>query len=162
MQQPGNMKTELQAILERLRRDAKNYRLAAAAFLVYAVVVTLLFGTICPLAAMTGMPCPGCGSTRALFFVLTGRFVEAFHYNPCIYLWILLAAYVGWQRYIRGKKAAGVLSLTGAVAAAMILVYLYRMAVDFPGNPPMVYREENVLAGLIPAYDELMRRLFLP
>lgn len=55
MQQPGNMKTELQAILERLRRDAKNYRLAAAAFLVYAVVVTLLFGTICPLAAMTGM-----------------------------------------------------------------------------------------------------------
>lgn len=44
----------------------------------------------------------------------------------------------------------------------MILVYLYRMAVDFPGNPPMVYREENVLAGLIPAYDELMRRLFLP
>ena len=44
MQQPGNMKTELQAILGRLRRDAKNYRLAAAAFLVYAVVVTLLFG----------------------------------------------------------------------------------------------------------------------
>lgn len=156
------MKTELQAILERLRRDAKNYRLAAAAFLIYAVVVTLLFGTICPLAAMTGMPCPGCGSTRALFLVLTGRFVEAFHYNPCIYLWILLAVYVGWQRYIRGKKAAGTLSLTGAVAAAMIFVYLYRMAVDFPGNPPMVYREENVLAGLIPAYDELMRRLFLP
>ena len=105
MQQPGNMKTELQAILERLRRDAKNYRLAAAAFLVYAVVVTLLFGTICPLAAMTGMPCPGCGSTRALFLVLTGRFVEACRYNPCIYLWILLAVYVGWQRYIRGEKS---------------------------------------------------------
>ena len=50
--------------------------------------------------------------------------------------------------------------MAGGIATAMILIYLYRLAVEFPGSPPMVYRTDNVLAGLIPAYDELMRRLF--
>lgn len=161
MQQPGNVKKGIRVVWERLWLDMKNYRLAAAAFLLYAAVVTFLFGTICPFAAMTGLPCPGCGSTRALLFALTGRLGEAFRYNPCIYLWILLAAYVGWQRYVRGRKAAGAIPLAGVAAAAMILVYLYRMAADFPGNPPMVYREENILAGMFPAYAEWMRRLFV-
>lgn len=160
MQQLENTKKRMRAVLARLRRDVKNYRLAAVCFLVYAAAVTLLFGTICPLAAMTGFPCPGCGSTRALLLILTGRFGEAFRYNPCIYLWILLAVYVGWQRYIRGRRAAGALPMTGGIAAVMLLIYLYRMAVEFPGNPPMVYREDNVLAGLLPAYDALMRGLF--
>ncbi|HJA94215.1 MAG TPA: DUF2752 domain-containing protein [Candidatus Eisenbergiella merdipullorum] len=158
MQQLGAGKA-LQTALIRLRRDIKNYRFAAAALLIYAAAATLLFGTICPLAALTGFPCPGCGSTRALFFVLTGRLGAAFRYSPCIYLWILLAAYVGWQRYVRGRRAAGALAMAGGISAVMILVYLYRMAVDFPGSPPMNYRENNVLAGIFPFYDELMRRL---
>ncbi len=160
MQQLKDNGKRLEAIFARLWKDVKNYCLAVAFFLIYAAVVTFLFGTICPLAAMTGFPCPGCGSTRALFLILTGRFVEAFRYNPCIYLWILLAVYVGWQRYIRGRRAVGALPMAGGIAAAMILIYLYRLAVEFPGSPPMVYRTDNVLAGLIPAYDELMRRLF--
>ncbi len=160
MQRLEDWKKELRLILERLRRDVKNYRLAAVGFLAYAAAVTLLFGTVCPLAALTGFPCPGCGSTRALVLALTGRFREAFRYNPCIFLWILLAINAGWQRYVRGKKPAGALPAAGAIAAAMILIYLYRMAAFFPGNPPMSYREENVLAGLFTAYDEWMRRLF--
>lgn len=158
MQQPGDMKRGLRAVLVRLWRDVRDYRLVAVVFLIYTAVVTFLFGTICPFSAITGLPCPGCGSTRALFFVLTGRFGEAFRYNPCIYLWILLAVYVGWQRYIRGKKAAGALAPAGGIAAVMILVYIYRMAAEFPGSPPMSYRENNVLAEVLPAYGEWMRR----
>ena len=117
MQRLEDWKKELRLILERLRRDVKNYRLAAVGFLAYAAAVTLLFGTVCPLAALTGFPCPGCGSTRALVLALTGRFREAFRYNPCIFLWILLAINAGWQRYVRGKKPAGALPAAGAIAA---------------------------------------------
>ena len=103
----GKKKDGLRAVRLRILRDLKKYRLAVPAFLLYAALTTLLLGTVCPLSALTGFPCPGCGSTRALLLVLTGRWRAAFFYNPCIYLWMLLAAYAGWQRYVRGKRAAG-------------------------------------------------------
>ena len=150
----------LRAVRLRILRDLKKYRLAVPAFLLYAVLTTVFLGTICPLSALTGFPCPGCGSTRALFLVLTGRWSAAFYYSPCIFLWMLLAVYAGWQRYVRGKRAAGALPAAAGIAALMLFVYLYRMAAEFPGSPPMDYREENVLARLLPAYGGLMRRLF--
>ena len=157
----GKKKDGLRAVRLRILRDLKKYRLAVPAFLLYAALATLLLGTVCPLSALTGFPCPGCGSTRALLLVLTGRWRAAFFYSPCIYLWMLLAAYVGWQRYVRGKRAAGALPAAAGIAVLMILIYLYRLAAEFPGSPPMNYREENVLAHFWPAYGEWMRRLFL-
>ena len=156
----GKKKNSVRAVLLRILRDLKNYRLAVPAFLVYAALATFFLGTICPLSALTGLPCPGCGSTRALLLVLTGRWGAAFSYNPNVYLWLLLAAYVGWRRYILGKKAVGALPAAAGIAALMILVYLYRMAAEFPGSPPMDYREGNVLERFFPAYGEWMRRLF--
>lgn len=51
-------------------------------------------GGICGLKYTTGLSCCGCGATRATHFMLHGRFIEAFHYNP---LWTIgwpLAVYV--------------------------------------------------------------------
>ena len=40
----------------------------------------------CPFKALTGIPCPGCGMTRAVLFACKGDFRKAFHYHP---LWII-------------------------------------------------------------------------
>ena len=46
---------------------------------------------VCPIHALTGWHCPGCGSTRALAAMLTGRFGHAFHYNPlAVVIWPVL------------------------------------------------------------------------
>jgi hypothetical protein len=48
---------------------------------------------ICPIRALTGWRCPGCGSTRALAALLSGHFSDAVHYNPlAVILWPVLAA----------------------------------------------------------------------
>jgi hypothetical protein len=48
---------------------------------------------VCPIRALTGWRCPGCGSTRALAAMLSGRFADALHYNPlAVILWPVLAA----------------------------------------------------------------------
>jgi hypothetical protein len=36
----------------------------------------------CPFKALTGIPCPGCGMTRAILSITKGDFHGAFGYNP--------------------------------------------------------------------------------
>ena len=60
----------------------------AASFLYFPHALT--GPVLCPLVLITGMPCPGCGITRAFCFATHGRLGEAFQYHP---LWPLILAY---------------------------------------------------------------------
>jgi hypothetical protein len=52
----------------------------AGALAVVALVVVV--GVPCPLFALTGLSCPGCGTTRALRALLHGDVMAAFAWNP--------------------------------------------------------------------------------
>lgn len=41
---------------------------------------------VCPFRALTGLACPGCGSTRGLHALLHGDLVGAFQFNPFLIL----------------------------------------------------------------------------
>lgn len=52
----------------------------------------------CPFKAIFGVPCPGCGTTRALVALLKGNFGDAFHINPLgIFATIAIIIYVGFR-----------------------------------------------------------------
>lgn len=55
--------------------------LAAASF-----VSASLLGWGCPVLHFTGIPCPGCGLSRAVFALLRLDFWMAFRYNPMVYV----------------------------------------------------------------------------
>jgi hypothetical protein len=38
--------------------------------------------SICPFNALTGLPCPGCGLTRAFVCIAHGHLLEAVHWHP--------------------------------------------------------------------------------
>lgn len=61
----------------RLRRAAAT---AAAMALLALVLATV--GLPCLFARFTGMPCPSCGSTRAMRALLAGDLHQVLHYNP--------------------------------------------------------------------------------
>lgn len=46
---------------------------------------------LCPFHAITGLPCPTCGSTRAFFALLDGQPLEALRLNPLFGLSFVLA-----------------------------------------------------------------------
>lgn len=47
--------------------------------------------TLCPTKAIFGIPCPGCGITRAIMLSLKGELIAALQLNPNIALaWILI------------------------------------------------------------------------
>ena len=49
---------------------------------------------LCPFRMMTGIPCPGCGLTRATLHALTGDFAGALRFHPLVFV---LAPLVGWS-----------------------------------------------------------------
>lgn len=61
----------------------------------------------CPLYAVTGIYCPGCGSTRASHALLNGDLVTAFDFNPLMVLAlpVLVFAFVRWWAAAFGYSA---------------------------------------------------------
>ena len=60
----------------------------------------------CPTAALTGLHCPGCGSTRGLHALLHGDVAAAWRFNPAMVLVLPLAAW--WMAFetsmlVRGR-----------------------------------------------------------
>ncbi len=65
--------------------------------LLFAACVVLLYaklrilGGICPFRLVTGIPCPGCGMTRAVLAACRGDMTAAFAYHPLFPLLPLVA-----------------------------------------------------------------------
>lgn len=136
---------KIQAIVKRLWSDLKNFRFAILALVLYNVLVRSVFHAFCPQLILTGFPCAGCGMTRAVFYILTGRFARGMRLNPAAPLWILFLGWFFANRYVRGARPKRVAMWLGLVCAATLVIYLYRMLHYFPGEPPMVYYRNNIL-----------------
>lgn len=108
---------------------------AAFAALYFYRPVVLDGPVLCPVRLGSGIPCPGCGLTRAFCFMTHGEFEPALRFNP---LAPLLVAYLAalWVYYAvaawRGSPPAWP---TERIAVAMILVtaasWAGRLAVFF-------------------------------
>ena len=46
---------------------------------------------LCLFKALTGLPCPGCGLTRAFSSLLHGQFAKAYAFHPFVFLFVPLA-----------------------------------------------------------------------
>lgn len=53
-----------------------------------------IHGTVCPVKAVTGYPCPSCGSTRAIHLLFEGRFTDAVMLNPLGIVSLLLLVFI--------------------------------------------------------------------
>ena len=61
------------------------------------------FYPACLFRLVTGIPCPGCGSLRAMHQLLHGHFAAAFALNPLLVLGLLVAAAFA---FINGRPTA--------------------------------------------------------
>jgi hypothetical protein len=68
------------------------------------------FFPICPFRALTGLACPGCGSTRAMHALVHGDLIAAFKFNPLLILALPFMFYA-FMRFtnaaIQGRQLKG-------------------------------------------------------
>lgn len=116
------------------------------------VTVALLLGASllifyhCPFLYVFGVPCPGCGMTRALFALLRLDVAEAFYYHPLFPAVILAAVYLVLEyleilRFSYKTKRR----LLAALCVLFIITYVIRLAAGSPVVQPcwedsLVYR----------------------
>lgn len=125
-----------------LKKRVKTYGPQTKALLsvlaVYAVLAAIGHG--CPIRFVTGIPCPGCGLSRAYLALLELDFAGAFRYHPLFWAVPLLFGLCLW--YGRKKeRAAGIAA--AVVGAAFLGVYLYRLST---GDPAVAV---DIRSGLI-------------
>ncbi|MBD5457379.1 MAG: DUF2752 domain-containing protein [Lachnospiraceae bacterium] len=140
-------------------QDIKNLWPAAAAVVIYTVLVKSIFHAFCPMVIVTGFPCPGCGMTRSLFFLATGKIGKSLWIHPMGIPIACLILYFLWNRYILGKNAKGIKALVITAIILLVALYVWRMFLFFPDRPPYVYRKDNLLAKVLPFYEQMLHAL---
>lgn len=121
---------------------ALDWRLKAAGGLLIALAGAALLFLVdpriaplprCPLHVLSGLHCPGCGSTRALHLLLHGDIAGAWRMNLLLVVTLPLAGALiaaqlcGWQSS-RHVPAA-------AIWAYVAMVVLYTVARNLPWHP---------------------------
>jgi hypothetical protein len=94
----------------------------------------------CPFYAVTGIPCPGCGMTRAFFAAVHLDWRQALRWNPMVYPFALCCLYaVICFLAGRGKRVRS-LKFWGIAGAALLAVWLVRLPSVFMGRSLLTIR----------------------
>ena len=85
----------------------------------------------CPLVAIAGIPCPLCGTTRAIKAVLRGDIEMSFHHHPLWPMTVLTAVGIVLHEtgVLKLPKWVGN-TLLGIVITALLVCYVWRWITD--------------------------------
>lgn len=110
----------------------------------------------CPFDYFLGIPCPGCGMTRAFLALLRLDFEEAFYYHPLFPLVIVAAVIIllYFLKIIKIKRKTKNIAL-GIFCAIFFVVYFIRL---FDNDPLISWHPQTGLIAQI--FGAVTRFLF--
>lgn len=143
------MKPSVRGLLTRIKTDLKYLLPGLAGAAAYVIFMEYFFHAVCLSRVLVGLPCPGCGLTRAGVLFLQGHFAESFRLHPLFVLipaGILLGLY---ERYLSASPRRYFTAYLLVTLVLMILLYIVRMKLCFPHTEPVNYEPDNVLTRMI-------------
>ena len=103
----------------------KKQDLAALAVIAALYAALHFAGFGCPIKAVTGVSCAGCGMTRAWLSALSGDWAAAFSYHPLFWM-VPFGVLVFFLRKRLPRRLVTVLAWAAAIA--FVAVYAVRLA----------------------------------
>ena len=126
-------------------KDIKNILPGLLAATVVCVILTLIFGTCCPMRILTGLPCPACGTIRSLIALMRLDIRTALWYQPVLPLLICFFIFFCHNRYYRQQNRKKLYYLiTVIIILTAAAVYFVRMHLYYPDRPPLEYTPNNI------------------
>ena len=106
----------------------------------YMLAMQLLTGSSCTLRSSFGLPCPGCGMTRAYASLFSLDICGAFVWHPMFWAGpVVIAAWV-YKEYIKikypGRRVRFFEPLVGIIGSLLILTFAVRAVFLFPHSEP--------------------------
>lgn len=150
-----SIKSYIKNVVYRLVADLRTYGIGICGFFVYEWMMSRMFQMVCPFVLLTGFPCAGCGLTRSVYWLLRGQVEKSIAYHPMGFAWVAWGVYFIVQRYLIGKPCKWVMRTLVVVCLLTLATYGYRMLTAFPGEPPMVYYQQNFLSEIFALYQKM-------
>ena len=128
---------------ELLIKDAKKILAGSLLCALCLYATDRVFGSVCWLRIVFGIPCPLCGMTRATGLFLKGDFYEAWQMHALFYLVLLFVPVYIFCKYF--LENGGRIIRTYVIIFSIIAIgyYVYRMLYLFPGQEPLNYDPAN-------------------
>lgn len=102
----------------------------------------------CLIKSILGIPCPGCGLTRAWLSVLKGNIGQAFKWHPLFWtvpILLFIIIFLGGRVF---KNTRGNRFFWAAMIILFLAVYCYRLVTMFPSEAPMDYNPQALIYKL--------------
>lgn len=144
-------------IINKIRKDTASIAPGLILCAIYISIMTALRGTVCPFRIFLGIPCPGCGLSRAALLLLSGDIGASFQMHPMLFLIIIGMIWLVYGRYFSPcqDKHMGWLKIYLVISVFLFVsVYLVRMKLYFPMREPMVFEPDNIMGDLLPEWGK--------
>lgn len=112
-------------------------------YLIYALVMNLFNLQSCPIKLLIGIPCPGCGMTRAILCLLKFDFKGAIKYNALFIILLLVIVVFIFRKYNIFKKLYHSKIFWITIGICILVYYALRLIYVYP-NEPMDYYYFNL------------------
>lgn len=134
-----------------LKEDIKKSILAFSLIVLFVLGGNLIAGKVCYFRMLTGLPCAGCGITRAFGLAFQLKFKEATIMHPfwialvILFIWFIVGRYFITDKEV-SKKVLHILNKCAIIIVILCFAYyIYRMVVWYPNREPMMYDPENTM-----------------
>lgn len=113
---------------------------AVAILALFAAAVVFRF-SVCPVAALLGVPCPGCGLLRATLSLAHGNVAEALHFHPLVF--VVVPAALGATVHVASGRPVSrgvewtLATIATALVALLVVVWIARFHGAFGGPVPV-------------------------
>lgn len=107
-------------------------------------------GNVCVIRAITGLPCPGCGMTRALLALTDLNISEAFRQHPLSLMMLPFGTVIIFSPFNKRLRTT-VLNqrFWQVVIGTFLMVYFVRMLLMFPDLEPMTLKRDALLLRIV-------------
>ena len=145
--------------LDRLRAYMRKHAALWIGPGVFFLLAWWFTGTGCVFHATIGLPCPGCGLTRALLAALRGDLAGAWQMHPLFWLapLILISVVVLYLVAPAHLSTPGMNRFWLLLALLFLVVFLVRMLLYFPEREPLVWNDKALLPRIWSFWKSLLQ-----